>query len=85
MGAELINHLPDAEQELFFYTNVLLKNREEQCQRAYTMPEIACNSHVVMLGRLKELEANLIQDNHLENNILFTKIASLEQYIIGDF
>lgn len=44
----------------------------------YTVPESACNSHRVMLHKLKELDADLIQHIHLENNILFPKIEALE-------
>lgn len=50
----------------------------------YTPPEDACNSHLVMLDMLKELDANLIQHIHLENNILFPKIVGLEQLIFSE-
>lgn len=44
----------------------------------YTPPVDACNSHLVMLSKLAELDADLIQHIHLENNILFPKIEALE-------
>lgn len=50
----------------------------------YTPPDDACNSHLVMLDMLKELDANLIQHIHLENNILFPKIVGLEQFIFSE-
>ncbi len=45
----------------------------------YSAPGDACNSHLVMLQKLKELVEDLIQHIHLENNILFPKIVDLEQ------
>ncbi len=50
----------------------------------YTPPDDACNSHLVMLDMLKELDANLIQHIHLENNILFPKIVGLEQLMFSE-
>ncbi len=55
---------------------VLMRMRE--ITNDYTAPEDACNSHLVMLDKLKELDADLIQHIHLENNILFPKIELLE-------
>ncbi|MBE2208258.1 MAG: iron-sulfur cluster repair di-iron protein [Saprospiraceae bacterium] len=45
----------------------------------YTPPENACNSHLVMLAKLKELDQDLVQHIHLENNILFPKVVILEE------
>ena len=45
----------------------------------YTAPEEACKSHLVMLNKLKDLDRDLIQHIHLENNILFPKIINLEE------
>lgn len=45
----------------------------------YTPPANACNSHLVMLAKLKELDEDLIQHIHLENNILFPKVVTLEE------
>ncbi|KPM46781.1 iron-sulfur cluster repair di-iron protein [Jiulongibacter sediminis] len=44
----------------------------------YTPPEDACNSHLAMLAMLKDLDDNLIQHIHLENNILFPKAEKME-------
>lgn len=44
----------------------------------YTPPVDACNSHRLMLAKLAELEADLMQHIHLENNILFPKAIALE-------
>mgnify|MGYP001193124471 CR=1 FL=1 len=55
---------------------VLMRIRE--ITHDYTPPADACNSHLVMLHKLKELDADLIQHIHLENNILFPKIEALE-------
>ncbi len=56
--------------------DILLRIRE--ITHDYTPPEGVCNSHLVMLHKLKELDADLIQHIHLENNILFPKIEVLE-------
>lgn len=45
----------------------------------YTAPENACNSHLVMISKLKELDADLVQHIHIENNILFPKVVLLEE------
>ena len=45
----------------------------------YTATEEACNSHLVMLDKLKDLDRDLIQHIHLENNILFPKTIELEK------
>jgi regulator of cell morphogenesis and NO signaling len=50
----------------------------------YTPVADACNSHMVMLANLKELDDDLIQHIHLENNILFPKIVDLEQKFISN-
>ncbi|WP_247233382.1 iron-sulfur cluster repair di-iron protein [Telluribacter sp. SYSU D00476] len=48
----------------------------------YTPAEDACNSHRLMLAKLAELEADLMQHIHLENNILFPKALELEQEVV---
>ncbi|MFN8431538.1 MAG: iron-sulfur cluster repair di-iron protein [Spirosomataceae bacterium] len=45
----------------------------------YTAPENACNSHLVMISKLKEMDADLVQHIHIENNILFPKVVLLEE------
>lgn len=59
---------------------VLMRIRE--ITHDYTPPAGACNSHLVMLHKLKELDADLIQHIHLENNILFPKIEALEAEMV---
>ncbi len=44
----------------------------------YAAPEDACNTYRALFGGLKELEADLHQHIHLENNILFPRAAMLE-------
>lgn len=41
----------------------------------FTLPEGACNSYRITYARLIELEENTFQHVHLENNILFKKLA----------
>jgi regulator of cell morphogenesis and NO signaling len=47
----------------------------------YTAPADACNSHRLLLAKLAELEADLMQHIHLENNILFPKALALEKQL----
>jgi regulator of cell morphogenesis and NO signaling len=54
-------------------------HRLREITHNYTAPEEACNSHLVMLDKLKDLDRDLIQHIHLENNILFPKIINLEE------
>lgn len=58
-------------------------HRLREITNDYTPPADACNSHLVMLDMLKDLDANLIQHIHLENNILFPKIVLLEESTFG--
>lgn len=45
----------------------------------YAPPANACNSYQFMLKKLKELDEDLHQHIHLENNILFPKALALEK------
>ena len=44
----------------------------------YTEPEWACNTYRVLLERLQQLEWDIHQHVHKENNILFPKAIALE-------
>jgi regulator of cell morphogenesis and NO signaling len=46
--------------------------------REYTLPEHACVTYRALFQGLQELEADLHQHIHLENNILFPRAAQLE-------
>jgi regulator of cell morphogenesis and NO signaling len=50
--------------------------RQATCN--YTLPADACNSYRALYFGLRELEADLHQHIHLENNILFPRAAELE-------
>ncbi len=49
-----------------------------QVSDGYTPPPDACNTYRAMLHGLADLEADLHQHIHLENNILFPRAAALE-------
>ena len=49
----------------------------------YTPPEGACNSFQFLYKKLKELQDDLHQHIHLENNILFPKALALEKELRG--
>ena len=48
----------------------------------YQFPENACTNHRVIFQKLKELDNDLVQHQHLENNILFPKAIQLEQDLL---
>jgi len=48
----------------------------------YTPPADACKSFSLLYHKLKNLEEDLHQHIHLENNILFPKAAALEQDLV---
>ena len=45
----------------------------------YTTPEGACNSFQFLYKKLSELDEDLHQHIHLENNLLFPKALKLEK------
>jgi regulator of cell morphogenesis and NO signaling len=48
----------------------------------YTPPAGACTSHKVTFSRLKELDNDLAQHMHLENNILFPRAIKMEKELL---
>jgi regulator of cell morphogenesis and NO signaling len=48
----------------------------------YTLPTHACVSHQVVFKKLKEVDNDLCQHLHLENNILFPKAISMEKELL---
>lgn len=48
----------------------------------YTPPENACLSHRVTFNKLKEVDADLTQHLHLENNILFPRAIAMEKELL---
>jgi regulator of cell morphogenesis and NO signaling len=49
----------------------------------YTAPVRACTSHKVIFSRLKELDNDLAQHIHLENNILFPRAIEMEKILLA--
>ncbi|RYY41794.1 MAG: iron-sulfur cluster repair di-iron protein [Chitinophagaceae bacterium] len=49
----------------------------------YHLPEGACNSYSLLYGKMENLESDLHQHIHLENNILFPKALELERGLRG--
>lgn len=45
----------------------------------YSLPEAACTSHRVTFAKLRELDNDLVQHVHLENNILFPTAIKIEK------
>jgi regulator of cell morphogenesis and NO signaling len=48
----------------------------------YTLPEDACKSYSLLYHKLKNLEEDLHQHIHLENNVLFPKAAAIEKELV---
>ena len=61
-------------------SRTLLKFREYT--NNYSLPENACVSHQVTFLKLNELDNDLAQHMHLENNILFPKALSMEKELL---
>lgn len=57
--------------------------RLRELTRDYTPPPTACGSYRAMLAGLSELEADLHEHVHKENNILFPKATALEAAAAG--
>jgi regulator of cell morphogenesis and NO signaling len=53
----------------------------QQVTGNYTPPPGACNSYKFLFRKLRELDEDLRQHIHLENNILFPKALSLEKQL----
>ncbi len=49
----------------------------------YVFPENACTNHRVVFHKLRELDNDLVQHKHLENNILFPRAMALERELLN--
>jgi regulator of cell morphogenesis and NO signaling len=59
---------------------LLLQLRKESNQ--YTFGEDACTNHLVIYQKLQELDDDIVQHQHLENNILFPKAILMEKELL---
>jgi regulator of cell morphogenesis and NO signaling len=68
-----------------------LKSQQETVQQLtqlraaatqYRFPEGACTNHQVYYHKLQEFDADLVLHKHLENNILFPKVAQMEAELL---
>lgn len=50
----------------------------------YTPPEKACIKHKVLFAKLKELDIDLVQHLHLENDFLFPKALDMEKELLEE-
>lgn len=48
----------------------------------YIVPPKACSSHQVILGKIKELDQDLLQHLYLENDVLIPKVIAMEQELL---
>ncbi|MEI2776123.1 MAG: iron-sulfur cluster repair di-iron protein [Tetrasphaera sp.] len=49
----------------------------------YAVPDDACNSYRAMLAGLEEMELDLHEHIHKENNVLFPRVLEMERRIVG--
>ena len=61
-------------------TSIIEKIRA--CTNQYLFPANACTNHQVIFHKLKELDNDLTQHKHLENNILFPKAIAIEKELL---
>ncbi|HEX2535925.1 MAG TPA: DUF542 domain-containing protein [Chitinophagaceae bacterium] len=50
---------------------------------SYAFPDTACTNHQVLFHRLRELDSDLVQHKHLENNILLPKAIAMEEALLS--
>ncbi len=64
--------------------NIVFKSlqRLRQLTADYTAPESSCISHKVTFYKLKEVDNDLTQHIHLENDILFPKAITMEKELL---
>lgn len=48
----------------------------------YSFDEKACTNHQVIYHKLKELDNDLVQHKHLENNILYPRVLEMERSLL---
>jgi len=53
-----------------------------QLTNNYREPEKACTNHKVIFHKLKELDNDMMQHKHLENNILFPRAIQMEKELL---
>ena len=73
-----LNAIVSSEQEDI--TSLIEKIRA--CTNQYVFPADACTNHQVIFHKLQELDNDLTQHKHLENNILFPKAIAIENELL---
>lgn len=68
------------EKEYQQITELLSQLRE--ATNNYSIPEGACTNYYVYMNKLAELDTDLVQHKHLENNILFPKVLEMEKELL---
>ena len=48
----------------------------------YTFPDNACTNHRVVFNKLREFHDDMLQHNHLENDVLFPRAIELEKELL---
>ena len=59
-------------------------HRIREITNNYTAPPNACLAHKVIFAKLRELDNELVQHIHLENNILFPKAITMEKELLQE-
>jgi len=85
-GGLLVRTLRKPVEEIMHFehrTTSKILHRFRELTNNYTPPENACISHRVTFLKLRELDRDLVQHMHLENNILFPRAIAIEKELLG--
>src|SRR5829696_5823938 len=72
--------LRNIEEEAAKISNLLIELRS--LTNRYVFPQNACTNHRVLFQKLEELDNDLMQQKHLENNILFQRAMEMEAELL---
>ncbi|MBC7873166.1 MAG: DUF542 domain-containing protein [Ferruginibacter sp.] len=73
--------LQEVSQQEYDLLYIILSQMREITQQ-YAIPSNACVTHRVTFSKLKELDNDLVQHMHLENQILFPKAIQVEKELL---
>ncbi len=73
-----LSGLYDAHQQI-----ATLLNKIQSLTNNYRIPQNACTNHCVIYGKLHELHDDLVQHEHMEEDILLPRAAELERVLLS--
>ena len=81
----LVRTLRKPVEEVMFRDHEITTKRLQRIRQLtnnYTAPQNACIKHCVTFAKLKELDIDLVQHIHLENNILYPRAMAIEKELL---